>query len=140
MHRETLETETPGRGFSEITGAVNRVIRKSGIADGLCHLFILHTSASMIVTENADPEVLRDLDMFIGGLVRDGDPRFVHTAEGIDDMSAHVRSILTQTSLTIPVTGRGLLLGTWQGVFIWEHRTRPHARRVIVTVADAGHG
>ena len=140
MHRETLEIQTPGRGFSEITDAINRVVRKSGADDGLCHLFILHTSASMIVTENADPDVLRDLDTFMGGLVRDGDARFAHTAEGIDDMSAHVRSILTGTSLTIPVTRGELLLGTWQGVFIWEHRTRPHARRVVVTVADAGHG
>ncbi|MDT8410160.1 MAG: secondary thiamine-phosphate synthase enzyme YjbQ [Wenzhouxiangellaceae bacterium] len=140
MHRETLEIDTDGRGFREITADVRQIAARAGISSGLCHLFILHTSASLLVTENADPDVLRDLATFINGLVPDDDPRYVHTAEGSDDMSAHVKCALTQTSLTLPVADSRLLLGTWQGIFIWEHRVRAHTRKLVVTIMDAGKG
>lgn len=135
MKQASLTIETPGRGLTDITSQVNEVVVQSKVATGLCHVFIRHTSASLIINENADPDVQTDLETFFSGLVVDGDPRFVHTAEGPDDMSAHVRSALTQTSLTIPVTEGRLALGTWQGVFLWEHRYRAHKRQLTVTVA-----
>ena len=101
---------------------------------GLCHLFIRHTSASLILCENADPDVRRDLDTYMEKLVRDGDPMFRHRSEGPDDMSAHIRSVLTASSLTLPVRDGRCDLGTWQGVFLWEHRTHAHRREVVVTV------
>lgn len=134
MKQATLTIETPGRSLTDITGQVNGVVAQSEVTTGLCHVFIRHTSASLIINENADPDVQTDLETFLSGLVVDGDPRFVHTAEGPDDMSAHVRSALTQTSLTIPVTEGRLALGTWQGVFLWEHRHRMHQRQVTITV------
>lgn len=134
MHRETLEVATPGRGFIEITRQVGEIVARAGIAEGLCNIFILHTSASLVITENADPDVLADLETVISELAPDGDPRFTHTAEGPDDMSAHVRCLLTQTSISIPIESGALRLGTWQGLFLWEHRTRPHARSVVVSV------
>ncbi|MGK7296129.1 MAG: secondary thiamine-phosphate synthase enzyme YjbQ [Candidatus Wenzhouxiangella sp. M2_3B_020] len=136
MHTETLRISTGGRGFREVTDEVNHVVGKAGARQGLCHLFIRHTSASLVVTENADPDVLVDLETVISGLAPDGDPRYRHTAEGPDDMSAHVRSLLTQTSLTVPVDESRLALGTWQGVFVWEHRARPHERSVVVSVVS----
>lgn len=133
-HREAFEVRTDGRGTYEITKDVQRVVAASGIRDGLCTVFIHHTSASLIVTENADPDVRRDLDAFLLRLVPDGDRLYFHDAEGVDDMPAHVRSVLTQTSIGVPV-GRGHCeLGTWQGIYVWEHRLRPHRRRVTVTV------
>lgn len=126
--------ETRGRGLHEITRQVNDRVAASGTSAGLCHLFILHTSASLLITENADPDVHRDLETFLADLVPDGDQRFVHRSEGPDDMPAHVRAALTQTHLTIPVVDGHLALGTWQGVYVWEHRTRPHRRRVMVSV------
>lgn len=134
MHRESLQIETGGRGFHEITGRTGEIVARSGIRDGMCNAFIRHTSASLAITENADPDVLRDLETAASDLAPDGDPRYVHTAEGPDDMSAHVRSVLTQTSVTIPVADGKLLLGTWQGLFLWEHRTAPHTRKVVVSV------
>ncbi|MDT8437438.1 MAG: secondary thiamine-phosphate synthase enzyme YjbQ [Wenzhouxiangellaceae bacterium] len=134
MHRETLELRTRGRGFHEITGEVGAIVVRSGVLDGLCHLFIQHTSASLLITENADPDVLTDLETWISELAADGDRRFRHTAEGPDDMSAHVRTLLTETALAIPVSAGKLALGTWQGIFVWEHRANPHARRVVVSV------
>lgn len=125
---------TPGRGIHDITSAIAEVAAGAGVGIGLCHVFIRHTSASLMITENADPDVHRDLETFLGDLVPDGDPRFVHRSEGPDDMPAHVRSVLTQTQLTIPITAGQLALGTWQGVYLWEHRTRAHKRRVVVTV------
>lgn len=113
---------------------MERAVGAAAIQTGLCHLFIQHTSASLLINENADPDVLHDLETFMSDLVPDGDRRFVHTAEGPDDMPAHVRHLLTQTTLTIPVADGRLALGTWQGVFIWEHRHRPHTRKVMVTV------
>ena len=129
--QETLEIDTGGRGTYEITDAV---ARQSAGGAGLCHVFVVHTSASLIICENADPQVLRDLDAYLNRLVPDGDRLFKHTAEGPDDMPAHVRSVLTQTNLTIPLRDGRLLLGTWQGVFLYEHRSRGHRRRVIVTL------
>ena len=129
-----LAVQTQGRGTLNVTGAVEDAVRSSDIATGVCQVFVLHTSASLTITENADPDVQRDLDAFMNRLVPDGDPLYVHTAEGPDDMPAHVRSVLTQTSLTVPVANGSLVLGTWQGIFLWEHRSRPHRRQLQVTV------
>jgi secondary thiamine-phosphate synthase enzyme len=134
MFQAEIELETAGRGTYEITERVAEAVRAARVATGLCHVFTAHTSASLIICENADPEVRRDLERFMVELAPDGDPRFMHTAEGPDDMPAHVRSILTQTDLTIPVRDGRLALGTWQGVYLWEHRLRAHHRRVLVTV------
>jgi len=129
-----VDVATRGRGTYEITGEVQTAVARSGVSDGLCTVFVHHTSASLIINENADPDVQRDLDAFLSRLVPDGDPLYVHTAEGPDDMAAHVRSVLTATSLSIPVADGRCDLGTWQGVYLWEHRTRPHRRRVTVSV------
>ena len=131
---ETLTVATAGRETYDITSRVQRVVAKSGVRFGLCNVFIHHTSASLIVSENADPEVHRDLERFLAKLVPDGDPLFRHTEEGDDDMPAHVRSALTQTSITFPVVQGKLPLGTWQGIYLWEHRHAAHGRRVTVTV------
>jgi secondary thiamine-phosphate synthase enzyme len=129
-----IKIATRGRGTYEITDRVAAVVAQAKITAGLCHVFNTHTSASLMLSENADPDVRRDLETFMADLVPDGDPRFVHRAEGPDDMSAHVRTLLTASSLTIPVRGGKLALGTWQGVYLWEHRVRPHERKVLVTV------
>lgn len=134
MSTYELIIDTHGRGLHEITRQLAEQVAASGVTAGLCHVFIRHTSASLLITENADPDVHRDLETFFADLVPDGDPRFVHRAEGPDDMAAHVRAALTQTQLTIPVMDARLALGTWQGVYVWEHRTRGHRRRVVVTV------
>jgi secondary thiamine-phosphate synthase enzyme len=134
MYRDTMTIETRGRGTHEITSQVERAVQRSAIAQGLCLLFIHHTSASLIVCENADPTVRHDLERFAARLAPDGDPAFRHDSEGPDDMPAHIRTILTQTSLSIPVANRRCDLGTWQGIFLWEHRTSPHRRRISVTV------
>ena len=130
----TLAIDTDGRGTIEITNRVRGEVERSGIVQGLCNLFILHTSASLIITENADPEVQRDLERFLARLVPDADPLFRHVDEGPDDMPAHVRNVLTETSINLPVIGSTLGLGTWQGIFLWEHRASPHQRRVVVTL------
>ena len=122
---------TRGRGLHEITGEVAAWVRGCGIAEGLLTLHVRHTSASLLIQENADPEVQRDLERFFSRLVPEGDPIFRHTSEGADDMPAHVRSALTATSLSIPVAGGGPALGTWQGVYLYEHRDAPHRRRVV---------
>jgi secondary thiamine-phosphate synthase enzyme len=137
MPQTTLTIDTPGRGLTDISAAIKRFVEGSGMATGLCHVFIRHTSASLIINENADPDVQHDLETFLGDLVPDGDPRYIHTAEGPDDMPAHVRSLLTQTSLGIPVSEGRLALGTWQGIFLWEHRHRPHRRQVVITLVNA---
>ena len=131
---ESFAIATKGRGAIELTDELRRVVRASGVARGLCHAFLHHTSASLILCEDADPGVLRDLERFFARLAPDGDPLFRHTAEGPDDMPAHVRTILTQSSLSIPIAGADLDLGTWQGAFLWEHRTAPHRRRITVTI------
>lgn len=135
VHREKITVETRGRGTYDITERVQRAVAKSGIDDGLCTIFVHHTSASLIVSENADPDVRRDLDAFFARLVPDGDRIFSHTAEGPDDMSAHVRSVLTPVSIGVPVENGRCDLGTWQGIYLWEHRTSPHHRRVTIVVS-----
>ncbi|WP_404365273.1 secondary thiamine-phosphate synthase enzyme YjbQ [Corallococcus coralloides] len=129
-----LTVSTRGRGLVDITGEVQEAVKGTGIREGLCTLFLHHTSASLIIGENADPVVQRDLEAFFSRLVKDGDPLFQHDAEGPDDMPAHVRTVLTQVSLSIPVKDGEADLGTWQGVYLWEHRTSPHRRRVTVSV------
>jgi secondary thiamine-phosphate synthase enzyme len=128
----TLDVETAGRGLTDITPAVERWVAASGIATGLLTLFIRHTSASLLVQENADPDVQADLERFLARLVPDGDALFRHRSEGPDDMPAHVRSALTATQLSVPVVGGRPVLGTWQGVYVYEHRRRPHVRQVVL--------
>lgn len=130
--QEILRVATRGRGFVEITREVDDWLARGAFTRGLLTAFVRHTSASLLIQENADPDVLRDLEAFYARLAPDGDPRFVHAVEGPDDMSAHVRSALTQTSLAIPVDGGALLLGTWQGLLLWEHRESPHVREVVL--------
>jgi secondary thiamine-phosphate synthase enzyme len=130
LHR--LSVATRGRGFHEITDEVAELVARERIHVGLVTLQIRHTSASLLIQENADPEVRQDLERFFYRLVPDGDPLFRHTAEGDDDMPAHVRSALTAVSLSVPVEGGGLALGTWQGIYIWEHREARHRREVMV--------
>jgi secondary thiamine-phosphate synthase enzyme len=125
---------TTRRGLTEITSEVRRFVRASGIGDGLCTLFIRHTSASLVIQENADPAVRRDLESFLARLVPEGDPLYTHVTEGDDDMPAHVKSALTRTSEAIPVVRSELVLGTWQGVYVWEHRSGRHRREVVVHV------
>ena len=129
--------ETTGRGTYEISRAVERIVGASRVGTGLCHVFARHTSASLMLCENADPDVRRDLETFMSDLIPDGDPRYRHTSEGPDDMPAHVRSVLTQTGLSVPVQAGKCGLGVWQGVYLWEHRRAPHRRRIIVTVQGA---
>ncbi len=127
-----LRFATQGRALREITAEVARWLRQHDARRGLLTAMIRHTSASLLIQENADPDVLRDLETFFARLVRDGDPAFVHTAEGPDDMSSHVRAALTQTSLSIPVDAGAMVLGTWQGIYLYEHRRAPHERRVAL--------
>jgi len=125
---------TPGRGTIEISDQLRSLVTKSGIRAGVAQIFVHHTSCSLVITENADPDVRDDLERYFARLVPDGDALFVHRAEGPDDMSAHVRAALTATSLSVPITDGRLALGTWQGVFLWEHRTAAHDRKVTVTL------
>ncbi|MEO6968097.1 MAG: secondary thiamine-phosphate synthase enzyme YjbQ [Rhodanobacteraceae bacterium] len=125
---------TPGRGFTDVGEQVSEALRASGIQTGLAHVFTHHTSCSLLLGENADRQVRADLERFFARLIPDGDPLFQHDAEGPDDMPAHIRSILTGVSVSIPVHGGKLALGTWQGVYLWEHRTRPHQRKLTATV------
>jgi len=134
FHAETFTVATRGRGTYEITEEVARAARNAGVERGLCTVFVHHTSDSLIICENADPSVRSDLERYFARLVPDGDPAFRHTAEGPDDMPAHVRSILTASSLSIPVADSQVDLGTWQGVYLWEHRTDPHRRRVTASI------
>ena len=127
-----LQIHTPGRAFVEITRDIQSWVRSCTIDDGLLTVFIRHTSASLLIQENADPEVVRDLERFFARLVPDGDSLFEHRAEGADDMPAHVRAALTQTHLSIPVTGAKPALGTWQGIYLVEHRVRAHRREVML--------
>src|SRR5512143_1340901 len=133
VHRGELSISTHGRGTYDITRDVTRIVGASSAHVGLSTVFVHHTSASLIICENADPSVRRDLEAFAARLVPDGDPLFTHDAEGDDDMPAHIRSVLTQTSIGIPIELGRLALGTWQGLYLWEHRTAPHDRRVSVT-------
>jgi len=129
---EILSVQTRGRGLIEITEAVKTFVRGSGLREGLLSVFCRHTSASLLIQENADPDVRLDLESFFARLVPDGQPGWRHDSEGPDDMSAHIRTALTQTSLSIPLIDGRLALGTWQGVYLWEHRTRAQRREVIL--------
>jgi len=136
-YQRTLSINTRGRGTYDVSGEVNQVAGESRLLNGLCHVFVRHTSASLILCENADPEVRTDLERFMIRLVPDGDPLFRHVDEGADDMPAHIRSILTNMDLTLPLTNGRLALGTWQGIYLYEHRARPHRRELVVTVQGA---
>ncbi|MCG5525931.1 secondary thiamine-phosphate synthase enzyme YjbQ [Ectothiorhodospira haloalkaliphila] len=138
IHQASITINTQGRGQSEITAAVNDALIASGLQVGICQIFCRHTSASLAITENADPTVLKDLEGYMTRTVPDGDPRYAHDMEGPDDMSAHIRGILTGSGLTVPFAQGRLMLGTWQGVFLWEHRARGHAREVVVTCLGRG--
>jgi len=129
-----LKISTRGRGLYEFTSKVEEWVTKNGFREGLLTLHLRHTSASLVIQENADPDVQRDLEEFFARLVPDGDPLFIHTAEGDDDMPAHVRAVLSPASLSIPIARGRCDLGTWQGVYLWEHRKAAHRRRVTVTV------
>ncbi len=135
MYRNTtIEIRTSGRGTREITTEVQKAVAESGATTGLVHLFLQHTSASLMLCENADPDVRADLETFMQKTVPDGDPMFRHRAEGPDDMSAHVRTMLTQSELTLPIANGRCVLGTWQGIYLWEHRYAGHRRQLTVTV------
>lgn len=129
-----LEVATQGRGSYDITAELQEAVSRHAVGTGLCHVFVQHTSASLMLCENADPDVRRDLETLMQRVAPDGDPEYRHTAEGADDMAAHMRSILTHTDLTLPVRNGRCALGIWQGLYLWEHRTQPHQRRIVVTV------
>jgi secondary thiamine-phosphate synthase enzyme len=134
FQQTTVRVSTDGRGTYRLDPQVQDAVSVSGITTGICHVFIRHTSASLMLCENADPAVMDDLEAFFSRQVPDGDPLFTHTAEGPDDMPAHVRSVLTQSDLNLPVSNGRCALGTWQGVYLYEHRHAPHERSVIVTI------
>lgn len=133
-HQYPLEIACRGRGSYDITGLIESKIRLSGVGTGLAHVFCRHTSASLMICENADPAVRNDLETLLARLVPDGDPAFRHRSEGPDDMAAHARTVLTATELTVPVIEGRLGLGTWQGVYLWEHRHESYTRCVVVTI------
>lgn len=142
IHQDTFSLPTRGRGPSSVTSRVAEIVTRSGIETGLCQVFCQHTSASLLITENADPSVLSDLEGHLKRKVPDADPHYDHDQEGPDDMSAHIRSVLTGAGLTIPICRGQLALGTWQGLFLWEHRTQSHRRTLVVTCfgsASAAH-
>ncbi|MEQ8395228.1 secondary thiamine-phosphate synthase enzyme YjbQ [Thalassobaculum sp.] len=137
-HAQTaLTVRTPGRGFTELTAEIETFVRGSGMATGLLTVFVRHTSASLLIQENADPDVRVDLERFLSRLAPDDPRQYIHTAEGPDDMPAHIRSAVTQTSLSIPVAAGRTVLGTWQGVYLLEHRTAPHRREVVLHLIGA---
>ncbi len=135
ISQNEIELATDGRGTYDLTEQVQTAVRDSGIAIGMCNVFIRHTSASLMLCENADPAVMHDLETFMSRLAPDGDPAHTHTAEGPDDMPSHIRSVLTHADLNLPVRDGRCDLGTWQGVYLWEHRHAPHQRKVTVTVS-----
>ena len=136
VYQQHLEVSTRGRGTYDISADVARVIVASNVETGICQVFCRHTSASLILCENADPDVRADLEKFMSRLVVDGDPMFEHRAEGPDDMAAHIRTVLTHDSLNFPIVGGAPGLGIWQGIYLWEHRTHPHRRNLVVTITS----
>jgi len=130
-----LTVETTGQGLREITREVAAAVREAGLDEGLCTLFLRHTSASLLVQENADPSAKRDLERWLNRLVPEGDPFYQHDAEGPDDMPSHIKAALTQTSISIPVSGGRLALGTWQGIYLWEHRRSGSPRELVLHLA-----
>ena len=135
ISQSEIELTTEGRGTYDLTDSVQSAVLDSGIAVGMCNVFIRHTSASLVLCENADPAVMRDLETFMSRLAPDGDPALTHRSEGPDDMPAHIRSVLTHTDLNLPVRGGRCDLGTWQGVYLWEHRHSAYRRKVTITVS-----
>jgi secondary thiamine-phosphate synthase enzyme len=131
--QHTLTIQTPGRKLIELTTDINKLLSSCSATEGLCNLFLAHTSASLILCENYDPDVRRDLENFMSSLVPET-ASYKHNAEGSDDMPAHIRTVLTQNSLSIPISKEKLILGSWQGVFLWEHRSSPHLRKLIVSI------
>jgi len=129
-----IQVATQGRGTYDLTQDVQSAVQQAGIDIGMCNIFIRHTSASLMLCENADPAVMRDLETFMSRIAPDGDPANTHVDEGPDDMPSHIRSIITHADLNLPVRGGRCDLGTWQGVFLWEHRIAPHQRKVTVTI------
>lgn len=134
VFQKTITLSTLGRGTSNITRQIEEIIEQSNISTGLVNVFVHHTSASLILCENADPTVRNDLEYFMEKIAPDGDPMYQHRDEGPDDMSAHVRTILTDSSLNIPINNGSSMLGIWQGIYLWEHRTHPHNRKITVTI------
>lgn len=132
--QQSFTINTLGRGTYNITRDIERVIQESQVETGLCNIFIKHTSASLIINENADPDVRHDLETFMEKIVPDGDKSYIHQDEGPDDMPAHIRTVLTQTALSVPVVNGKAGLGVWQGIYCWEHRTHPHQRTLTITV------
>lgn len=133
-YQESFDVRTRGRGSTEITAEVARIVRASGLSTGIAHVFVQHTSCSLMITENADPSVRRDLETLAARWAPDGDPAYLHDDEGADDMAAHARNILAGSSVGIPIGKGELRLGTWQGIYLWEHRTLAHRRSIVVTV------
>ncbi len=134
IHQQEISVHTSGRRTYEVTEQLHGIVSASGIKTGLCHVYIMHTSCSLFINENADPSVQYDLNQFLNRLVPENDPAYTHIFEGADDMPAHIKSAILPASLGVPVVRGRLKLGTWQGVFVWEHRTIPHNRHLIVTV------
>ncbi|HEX7115106.1 MAG TPA: secondary thiamine-phosphate synthase enzyme YjbQ [Steroidobacter sp.] len=137
MAQQSFVVRTKPRSFEDITARVARVVQGSGARSGLCNVFLRHTSASVLISENADPSVRRDLERFMQRVAPDGSAEYEHDTEGPDDMPSHIRSVLAGYSVTVPIANGQLSLGTWQGIYLWEHRTAPHDREVIVTVSPA---
>lgn len=135
--RDSLSVSSPGQGLHEVTPLVAGWVEAQAIEEGLLTLFLRHTSASLLIQENADPDVRADLDTFFRRLVPEDERRYRHTSEGPDDMPAHIKAVLTQTHLSVPVAAGGLLLGTWQGIFLFEHRRRPHNREILLHLIGA---
>lgn len=129
-----LEISTPGRGLIQISNEIAKYVKTANIETGICNIFLHHTSASLSLCENHDPLVLQDLESFMQRFIPDGDPLFKHTDEGEDDMPSHIRSVITQNSINIPITNGKLALGTWQGIYLWEHRLQAHKRRITLTM------
>lgn len=134
VYQETVRVETPGRGFVDVSASVGRVVEASGVRTGLCTIFIQHTSASLVIQENADAAVRRDLEAWMARIAPEDEHAYEHDAEGIDDMPAHLRSAITRTSEVVPVTNGRLSLGTWQGIYVWEHRRARYSRSLVVHV------
>ena len=136
-YQKALRIQTTGKSLHKITNKVEQIVEESAIEMGLCTIFVRHTSASLVIQENADPDVLRDLANFFAKLVPEDSMRYIHNAEGPDDMPAHIRSALTHTSEQIPIAKRRLVLGTWQGIYLWEHRQRSHNREIVVHISGS---
>jgi len=134
VHQRTITVQTPGRGFTDVTGEVARIVAEAGVSTGLCTVFLRHTSASLVIQENADPAVLRDLGRWMERVAPESDD-YEHDDEGPDDMPSHLRTAVTRSSESIPVTAGRLALGTWQALYVWEHRARPHRRELVVHIA-----